>query len=65
MELAKAAVAYRCAGLCVLPAIAGQKRPALSGWKAYQARLPTEEELSRWFARAEAACLICGAIPIR
>ncbi len=35
--------ATRCfgAGLCVLPAIVPEKRPALPRWKQYQRRLPT------------------------
>jgi hypothetical protein len=61
MNLADVAAAYLDAGLCVLPAIAAEKRPALRSWKQYQARLPTKEELRRWFADANALCLITGA----
>jgi hypothetical protein len=56
------AESYLRAGLCVLPAILGQKRPALSAWREYQGRLPTEEELRRWFAQAEALCLVTGKV---
>jgi len=55
------ALAYREADLSVLPAIAAEKRPALRSWKPYQERLPTEEELRRWFADADALCLVTGA----
>ena len=48
-SLLAAALAYVRAGLCVLPARLGQKRPALSSWKEYQGRLPTEEEVHGWF----------------
>ena len=37
-----AAIEYLNAGLCVLPAILEEKRPALTSWKQYQQRLPTE-----------------------
>jgi len=61
MDVCEVAIAYRRAGLCVLPAIPDEKRPALSSWKAYQTRLPTEAEVSRWFGEREAICLLCGA----
>ncbi|MCC6906842.1 MAG: AAA family ATPase [Phycisphaerales bacterium] len=53
------------AGLCALPAVrTGQeKRPALREWKPYQSRLPSREELARWFdGSATALCLVCGAV---
>ncbi len=53
---------YREAGLAVLPAALPAKRPAIRIWKTYQARLPTGPEIQTWFARAEACCLICGAV---
>jgi hypothetical protein len=49
-------------GLSALPAIPGEKRPALPGWREYQKRLPTEAEARRWFARAAGVCLVCGAV---
>ena len=36
------ATSYLRAGLCVLPAVLDQKRPALAAWKPYQACLPSE-----------------------
>ncbi|NLE39432.1 MAG: hypothetical protein GX621_15530 [Pirellulaceae bacterium] len=62
MSLTEIAEAYRRAGLCALPARVQEKRPALSGWKAYQARLPTEDEIARWFGDVGGLCLICGAV---
>ncbi|MCC6910052.1 MAG: AAA family ATPase [Phycisphaerales bacterium] len=53
------------AGLCALPAVRNgqEKRPALSEWKPYQSRLPSREELARWFdGSATALCLVCGAV---
>lgn len=54
--------AYLRAGLCVLPAIREEKRPALAGWKQYQRRLPTERQLSVWFAEDVPVCVLAGAI---
>ena len=55
------AKAYLMAGLSVLPANKAQKRPCLPQWNEFQTRLPTEEEVRRWFAEPrEAQCLVCG-----
>jgi hypothetical protein len=62
MQLAEAAIAYRRAGLSVLPARIREKRPALSTWKAFQTRLPSEAEATKWFSAAEGLCLIAGAV---
>ena len=54
---------YLAAGLCVLPAVLAQKRPALAGWRTYQGRLPTEKEVEAWFAnRHEALCIVAGQV---
>jgi len=59
--LLTAAMDYRAAGLCSLPAIRAEKRPSVGSWKPYQTRLPTEAELSAWFANGpDALCLLCG-----
>ena len=51
------------AGLCVLPAVLALKRPALAAWRQYQGRLPTESEVSAWFAnRHEALCIVAGGV---
>jgi len=57
-----AATSYLRSGLCVLPAVLDQKRPALAAWKPYQACLPSEAQVAQWFTRAEALCLLTGAI---
>ncbi len=62
MNLIDVATTYLNAGLCVIPARADQKRPTLATWKTYQTRLPTEIEAARWFEKAQAVCLICGAV---
>ena len=46
---------YLAAGLCVLPAVAADKHPALASWRDYQRRLPTDTEVSAWFANAHEA----------
>ncbi len=57
-----AAKRYLDAGLCVLPAMRSQKRPALRSWKEYQSRLPTEEEIEAWFANEhDGLCLLTGS----
>ncbi len=58
--IAEAAKRYLEAGLCVLPARADQKRPTIT-WKEFQKRLPTDAELSAWFANdPDAVCILCG-----
>ncbi len=49
-------------GLCVLPAIPAEKRPSLSGWKAFQAARPNETQIKTWFVDAPGLCLVCGAV---
>jgi hypothetical protein len=52
---------YHAAGLCALPAIRAEKRPAIGKWKAYQTRRPSEAELSAWTANnPDAVCILCG-----
>lgn len=36
-------------GLSVIPLHPRSKKPAIPSWREYQKRLPTEEELERWF----------------
>jgi archaellum biogenesis ATPase FlaH len=36
-------------GFSVIPLENGGKKPAVSSWKEYQGRRPTDEELSQWF----------------
>jgi len=56
------ALDYLRSGLCVLPAIPAEKRPALAGWKQYQRRLPTEQQVRTWFADAPALCVLAGEV---
>lgn len=57
------AMRYLRNGLAVLPASKAQKRPCLPQWSEFQTRLPTEEEVRRWFAEPrEAQCLVCGKV---
>lgn len=54
---------YLAAGLCALPAIRAEKRPAVGRWKRYRNKLPTEAELSAWFANEpDAVCILCGSV---
>jgi len=63
VTLGEAAILYQRAGLAVLPARLAEKRPALAGWKDYQKRLPTEAEVSAWFANVhDALCIVTGAV---
>ena len=55
-------LAYLRSGLCVLPAILTEKRPALPGWKQYQHRLPTEQQVQTWFANASPVCVLAGEV---
>jgi hypothetical protein len=62
-ELLDMAAGYLAAGLCVLPAKRAEKRPTVGQWKRYRERLPTEAELSAWFANGpDAVCIVCGAV---
>lgn len=58
----EAALGYLRAGLCVLPAVRAEKRPAVPRWKQFQSTLPNEQELAAWCRRADALCLVCGAV---
>ena len=62
MVIAQAVTSYLKAGLCVLPAILDEKRPAVGSWKAYQQCLPSEAQVAQWFATATACCLLTGAV---
>lgn len=62
MSLVDTATDYLHAGLCVLPAILAEKRPALAGWKQYQRRLPTERQVRTWFADDAPLCVLAGTV---
>lgn len=52
------ATALRALGISAIP-VRGDKRPLIS-WKAYQTRLPTEDELAKWFARPVGVAICAG-----
>ena len=56
------AIDYLQSGLCVLPAILDEKRPALTGWKQYQRRLPTERQVRSWFDGSPPMSVLTGAV---
>nr|BDD45930.1 hypothetical protein 9 [Pseudomonadaceae bacterium] len=56
------ALDYLRSGLCVLPAIHAEKRPALPSWRQYQSCLPTERQVQAWFADANAMCILAGSV---
>jgi len=60
--IGQAAASYLDAGLCVLPAVLAEKRPALAAWKPFQTCLPSQAQLAQWFAKSDACCLLTGAI---
>lgn len=62
MSLTDKAISYLRAGLCVLPAVLAEKRPAVGSWKPFQQCLPSEAQVAAWFARADALCLLTGAV---
>src|SRR5262245_1416798 len=55
-------LSYLSAGLCVLPAVLEEKRPALKAWKQYQERLPTERQVETWFAEHTPLCVLTGTV---
>lgn len=46
----------------MLPAVRAEKRPAVPRWKQFQKTLPSDQQLVAWCRRADALCLVCGAI---
>ena len=57
------AMSYLAAGLCVLPAIKAEKRPAIGGWKPWCSRLPSEYEAKAWFANhPDGVCVVTGKV---
>ncbi len=52
------ATALRALGISAIP-VRGDKRPLIP-WKPYQTRLPTEDELAKWFARPVGVAICAG-----
>lgn len=60
----KEALKYLAQGWSVIPIKPGSKLPAINSWKEYQTRLPTTEEIEKWwklYPKANIA-LVCGNI---
>jgi P4 family phage/plasmid primase-like protien len=62
--IADAARTYLHAGLSVGPIPPNAKYPIAQGWKTYQSRLPTPDELAAWFdgRSAMGLCIFCGQV---
>lgn len=58
------ALKYLAQGWSVIPIKPGTKLPALASWLEYQKRLPTEEEVNRWWKKWPKAniALVCGEV---
>ncbi len=57
------AQAYLAAGLSCLPAARAKKHPTVGSWKTWAERLPTQVEVSAWFAnKQDAICVVAGAV---
>jgi len=55
---------YRKLGFSIIPLNFKEKTPALASWKEYQARKPTDQEISEWFSRETSVNIgiLCGAV---
>jgi Bifunctional DNA primase/polymerase, N-terminal len=61
-DILKYALHLRDSGLSTIPVRAdGSKEPALCSWKEYQGRLPTKDELTKWFSgRSQLGIAVIG-----
>lgn len=58
-----AALEYLERGWSVIPIWKGKKNPSIEGWKEYQTRLPTEDEVIAWFdGTNHDIAVICGSV---
>lgn len=63
MTVYEAAKKYTELGWVVLPINPGRKNPALTTWKEYETRRPTDEELKEWFEDKEVGIgVLCGRL---
>lgn len=46
----EAALNYHAEGLCVIPIVERDKKPALATWEEYHTRLSTAEEIKQWWS---------------
>ena len=49
-------------GLAVIPTAGGAEKRPFASWKEYQGRLPTRDEVARWFAAPRPGGVVCGAV---
>jgi len=57
------AIKYLRNGLSVIPIRYRDKKPAIKSWKEYQIRMPTEEEIEKWFKdKVINIAIICGKV---
>lgn len=54
------ALLWRSLGVSCIPILHRGKRPAISHWREYQYRLPTDAELRRWFIVQYNIAVLCG-----
>jgi len=52
---------YHVNGLSALPAITAQRRPAIGGWKEFQSRIPSADDVAGWNT-GDGVCLVCGTV---
>ncbi len=63
-ELLPHALAYSADGISVIP-IGNEKKPAIRGWKEYQARRADERQIRQWFATGkgiQGIGIVCGSV---
>src|SRR5215831_12406310 len=64
-DLLSGVLRLNSAGLATIPIkVDGSKQPALSSWKQFEQRLPTEGELRRWFGngKRQGIALVAGKV---
>ena len=59
---AKLAAALWKEGLCLIPTAGGAEKRPFAAWKEYQQRMPTRDEVERWFATPRPGGIVCGAV---
>ena len=61
---AQTALGYLASGLSCLPSSRALKRPTVSGgWKVFQSRLPSVDEVKTWFSTPhDAICVVTGSV---
>jgi len=61
-EVREIALEYLASGISVIPVLLdGSKEPSIK-WKQYQNRLPTADEVRRWFSRPAGIGFVTGAV---